>query len=483
MAYDYDLLVIGAGPGGLAASEQAVAYGAKVAIAEQDRVGGACVIRGCIPEKLMSFAANFAHLEQDAEDYGWHSTQPDHKPMDCVFDWQQFVANRDREVQRLSQRHQSALEQAGINLIRGCAQFVDAHTIEVGGRPITADKILIATGARDIKLCVPGIEYAISSPEVFQLKQQPQHVAVLGGNYISVKLGGILRRLGSQVTMVIAEDRILADFDRDLALAIQSSLREQGMQILDKTHLKAIAPTSDGSQGSPEQSQNGLNLTLATEQTLQTKDSQTRDSQAKDSQAKNLQVDTVLSTLGRQANIEHLNLERAGVAIQDGAIGVDQDSRTSQPHIFALGDCTNRPHWTPVAIASARAFGRTEFGNQPETIAYEFIPATVSAHPEAATVGLSETQAQAKFGQDSVRCYSTRFRPLFYNLIERDEQTFMKLVVEKQSDRVLGAHMMGPCASEIVQCLAIALRVGVTKRDFDATIGIHPSTAEELFTL
>ena len=446
MRFDYDLFVIGAGPGGLAASERAGAYGARVAIAEQDLIGGTCVIRGCIPEKLMSFAAEFSENSQNAAGYGWDKVP-------CTFDWQQFIAAKEQEIQRLSQVHSQKLEEAGVELIQGRATFSDAHTLEVEGRQITANKILIAVGAEAVKPEIPGIEHAITSRELFNLKQQPKHIAVIGCNYIAVKLAGIMSHLGSQVTQIIIEDHVLCGFDKDISIAVQEAMTKGGIQILDNTAVKEIERVGD---------ELDLILSGKSHNTLST--------------------DTVLYATARVPNVRGLALEKAGVKVTQGAVVVDEYSRTTQANIFAVGDCTNQPNFTPVAIAQGRAFADTEFGNNPRTVSYEYVPLTVSSHPEAATVGLSESQAREKLG-DSVRSYRSKFRPLLHSLPKRDEKTLIKLVVDSNSERVLGAHMVGQEAVEIIQCLALALRLGATKKDFDATIGIHPSAAEEFFTL
>ena len=445
MKFDYDLLVIGAGPGGLAASEQAAGYGARVAIAEQDSVGGTCVIRGCIPEKLMSFAAEFSDNSQVAAGYGWNQAE-------CAFDWQQFIAAKEREILRLSQVHNQKLEKAGVALIKGKATFVDAHTLDVAGRKITADKILIAVGAKDVKPEIPGSENTITCSQLFNLKQQPKHIAVIGGNYIPVKLAGILNNLGCQVTQIFLEDHILSAFDEDIALAVEEGMTKRGIQILENTAVKEVKRVGDE-----------LDLILSGKN------------------ANILSVDTVLFARCRTPNNSGLGLEKAGIQLQSGSIVVDEYNQTTQGNIFAVGDCINRINFTPVAIAQGRAFADSQFGNNPHTVCYEYVPSTVSSHPQAATVGLSEAEAHEKLGD--VRCYCSKFRPLLHSLTNRDDKTLVKLVVDSSSDRVLGAHMVGEGAIEIIQCLALALRVGATKKHFDEAIGIHPSIAEEFLTL
>ena len=455
MKFDYNLFVIGAGPGGLAAAERAAGYGTRVAIAEQDLVGGTCVIRGCIPEKLMSYAASFSELYQEGIGYGW-------KPPQTSFDWHQFMVAKNEEILRLSDLHKRALEKAGVELIKGRATLINPHTLDIEGCQITAEKILIAVGGEAVKPQIPGIEYAITSRELFDLEQQPKHVAIIGGNYIAVKLAGIMRMLGSFVTLIGLEDGILSDFDADICRAVTEGMNRRGIQIINNSAVKKIEQIH-GEQ---------LHLTLS------------------GTSPDTLSVDTVVCVTGRAPNLSRLNLEAAGVKVSKSrncyvevdAIAVTNQNRTTQANIFAIGDCTNRLTYTPVAIAQARAFADTQFGNQPQTISYECIPSVVSFFPEAATVGLSEAKAREKIG-DFLRCDRSEFRPLFHSLAKREEKVLIKLVVDSTTERVLGIHMVGLGAIEIVQCLALPLRMGATKKDFDATIGIHPSVAEEFFAL
>ncbi len=446
MTYDYDLFVIGAGSGGLASSKRAASYGAKVAIAENDLVGGTCVIRGCVPKKLMVYASTFSHLYEDAVGYGW-------SPVESSFDWEKLVTTVDTEVRRLSQLHISFLEKAGVELISGYAKFIDPHTVEVGDRKITAAKILIAVGGEAHRIDIPGIEHAITSREIFLLKEQPKRLAIWGGGYIGVEFACIMNGLGSQVTQIIRRDRILHYFDEEIRANVQEGMTKHGVEFLTESSINHIEKTPEG-----------LKLTLSgkSEGTLI--------------------VDALLSATGRLPNLEKLGLENAGVEIEKGAIAVTKDSRTSQPHIFAVGDCTNRINLTPVAIAEGRAFADTEFGNNPRSISHENVASAVFSQPEAATVGLTEEEAKAKF-PESIKCYTAKFRPMFHSLTGADEKTFVKLVVETNTDRVLGVHMVGKDAGEIIQGMAIAVNMGATKKDFDATIGIHPSTAEEFVTL
>lgn len=466
MTYDYDLFVIGAGSGGLAASKRAASYGAKVAIAEQDLVGGTCVIRGCVPKKLMVYASKFSHLFEDAVGYGWSK-------IENHFDWEHLVTSVDKEVRRLSQLHISYLEKAGVELFKSRATFVDPHTVEVDGRKITANKILIAVGGEAVKPNLPGVkEHAITSREIFLLKDQPKRIAVLGAGYIAVEFAGIMHGLGSQVTQLIRGDLFLKGFDEDIRNDIFNGMKQHGINIVNNVEGKGIERVSEG-----------LKVTFS--------------EKGKDTES-SIIVDAVLVAIGRAPLLGTLGLENAGVEsvnCEDEdlpklhgysvncAIKVDEYSRTNQPNIFAVGDCTNRINLTPVAIGEGRAFADTEFGNTPRIFSHETVASAVFSQPEAATVGLSETEAKAKLGEDGVQVYRARFRPMFYSLPGVDEKVMVKLVIDKNTDRVLGAHMVGDNAAEIIQGIAIAVKMGATKKDFDATVGIHPSTAEEFVTL
>lgn len=446
MTYDYDLLVIGAGSGGLAASKRAASYGAKVGIVEHDLVGGTCVIRGCVPKKLMVYAANFSHLYTDAVGYGWSEVSSN-------FDWKKLVTSVDNEVKRLSKLHIGYLEKAGVELISGHASFVDPHTVEVGERKITAKKFLIAVGGEAFKPNLPGMEYAVTSREMFLLPEQPKRLAVLGGGYIGSEFASILNGLGTQVYQIIRRDLILRCFDQDIRVNVQEGMTKKGIEFLPETVVETIEKTPEGFKLKLEGECQGT-----------------------------LTVDTVLCAMGRRPNLAHLGLKKAGVAVEKGAIEVNNYSRTSQHHIFAVGDCTDKVNLTPVAIAEGRAFADTEFGNNARSISHENIPSAVFSLPEAATVGLTEEQARAKYG-DAIKCYSVKFRPMFHSLTGVDEKVMMKLIVKSRSEQVLGVHIVGKDAAEIIQGMAIAVNMGATKADFDRTIGIHPSSSEELVTL
>lgn len=446
MSYDYDLFVIGAGSGGLASSKRAASYGAKVAIAENDLVGGTCVIRGCVPKKLMVYASQFSSMFEYAQGYGWGEAHPD-------FDWKKLITSVDTEVKRLSQLHISFLEKAGVELISGYAKFIDPHTVEVGDRKVTAAQILIAVGGEAVKPDIPGKEYAITSREMFLLPEQPKRFAVWGGGYIGVEFANIMKGLGSEVTQIIRRDLILHGFDHDVRTMVQEGMATHGINFLTETIVEKIEKTDEG-----------LKLTFSKEE------------------IEPLIVDAFLCATGRKPNLAGLMLENAGVETKNGSIVVTPDSRTTQSNIFAVGDCTDRVNLTPVAIAEGRAFADTEYGHQPRFITHENIATAVFSNPEVGTVGMSEAQAREKFG-DNIKCYSARFRPMFHSFTGASDKVLVKLIVETNTDRVLGAHMVGKDAAELIQGIAIAITMGATKKDFDDTMGIHPTSGEEFVTL
>ncbi|NJM19579.1 MAG: glutathione-disulfide reductase [Richelia sp. SM1_7_0] len=457
MTYDYDLFVIGAGSGGLAASKRAASYGAKVAIAEYDLVGGTCVIRGCVPKKLMVYASHFPSLFASAAGYGW-------KVGDTELDWEKLITSIDKEVRRLSALHISLLEKAGVELIPSRAALIDEHTIEVDGRKVTADKILIAVGGKPSKPDIPGMEYAITSNEIFHLKEKPQHIAVIGAGYIGSEFACIMRGLGCEVTQIIRGEMILKGFDEDIRTGIQEGMANHGIRIINHTEITSIEKVSQG-----------LKINLSGEEEAIT-------------------ADVLLAATGRVPNVEGLGLDQAGVdlvsSVEEGhgygttkAIAVNEYSQTNHSHIYAVGDVTDRINLTPVAIGEGRAFADSEYGDMKRVFSHENVATAVFTSPEAATVGLTEAEAKEKFGEDKVKIYRTRFRPMFYTLPQQEERTMMKLVVDVETDQVLGAHMVGDYAAEIIQGVAIAVKMGATKKDFDATVGIHPSAAEEFVTM
>jgi len=456
MTFDYDLFVIGAGSGGLAAAKRAASYGAKVAIAEEYLVGGTCAIRGCIPKKLMVYGSHFPAIFHEAAGYGW-------KVGDAQLDWEYFINAIDQEVRRLSNLHIGFLEKAGVELLQSRATLVDPHTVEVDGRKVTADKILIAVGGRPIKPDIPGMEDAITSNEIFHLEQKPNHIAIIGAGYIGTEFACIMRGLGCEVTQIIRKDLILKGFDEDIRTGIQDGMTHHGVNIITNITVKSVERVTEG-----------LKLTLSNE-------------------SEPIIADVFLAATGRIPNVEGLGLENAGIDVVDSsvegpgystnyAIAVNEYSQTSQPNIYAVGDVTDRINLTPVAIAEGRAFADSEFGNNRRVFLHKNVPSAVFSNPEAATVGITETEAKEKLGE-AVKTYRSRFRPLYHSLTGAQEKTMMKLVVDSNTDKVLGAHMVGEHAAEIIQGVAIAVNMGATKKDFDATVALHPSAAEEFVTM
>ncbi|WP_017315914.1 glutathione-disulfide reductase [Mastigocladopsis repens] len=443
MTFDYDLFVIGAGPGGLAAAKKAASYGVRVAIAEQEALGGVCVNRGCVPKKLIVYAADFALQNQIAHNYGWS---------DCRshFDWTYFIKSVHQHIESIHHSYFEQLQQAGVEFIRGYATFTDAHTVEINDRKYTADKILIAVGGQPIKPDIPGIEYAITSREMFHLPYLPKRLAIIGGGYIGVEFSSMMNAFGCEVTIIDQDEMILSGFDDDIRLGVQEALSKRGIRLIGNSTVKEIK--------------------YLEEKLLLTTTGATR---------KTIAADTILVATGRAPKTKNLGLENAGVELgEKSAIKVDEYSRTTAENIFAVGDCTNRLQLTPVAKAEAHAFVNTVFGKKPQKVNYEQVPSAVFARPEAASIGMSEAKAREKFGE-SIKCYRDRFQPLISQLTQKDEQATIKIVVEGESERVLGAHMVGEHAADIIQSLGVAIRKGITKQDLDETTGIHPTTGEE----
>ncbi|MBE9202095.1 MULTISPECIES: glutathione-disulfide reductase [unclassified Nodularia (in: cyanobacteria)] len=450
MSYDFDLFVIGAGSGGIATARRAAEYGAKVGVAEFDRLGGTCVNRGCVPKKLMVYASHFPDLFEDAQGYGWSAVK-------SSLDWEKMITAVNNEVTRLNGIYKGMLDKSKVEVFEGYGKFIDAHTVQVGDRQVTADKILIAVGGYPVKPEIPGIEYAITSDDIFHLKEQPQRLVILGGGYIGSEFACILNGLGSEVTQVIRHDKILRGFDEDLQTEIQQAMGNHGIKILNNSEIIAI-----------EKNDTGLKVTV----------------RRNDDSEETVIVDAVsLAATGRKPNTQKLGLENTKVRLdENGAVVVDKYSQTSEANIYALGDCTDNINLTPVAINEGRALADTVFGNKSRTMSYENVPTAIFTTPEAATVGLTEAEAREKYG-DAVKVYRSRFRPMYYTLPGKDEKTMMKLVVDQNTDQVVGAHMVGTSAAEIIQGVAIAVKMGATKANFDATVGIHPSSAEEFVTM
>ncbi|OKH88951.1 glutathione-disulfide reductase [Thalassospira sp. TSL5-1] len=444
--YDYDLFVIGAGSGGVRAARVASGYGAKVAIAEESRVGGTCVIRGCVPKKLLVYGAHFAEDFEDASAYGWTL------PGEPTFSWQTLIANKDKEIDRLNGIYHKLLAGSDVALFEDRAVFKDAHTLQVGDKTVTAERILIAVGGHPTVPDIPGIEYAITSNEAFHLEDQPKRIAIVGGGYIAVEFAGIFAGLGSDVSLLYRGDQILRGFDRDIRDHLAAEIIKKGIDLQVETNVSAIEKQADGR----------LKLTLTT--------------------GSDMVVDAVMFATGRAPNTAGLGLDAAGVKTDHkGAVIITKGLQTNIDNIYAVGDVTDRVQLTPVAIKEGMAFADTVYGGKPWHMTYQAIPTAVFSQPPVGTVGLSEQEARAK-GCD-VEIYRSTFKPMRHTLSGRDEKTLMKLIVDKTTDVVLGAHMVGPDAAEIIQGIGIAVRLGATKAQFDQTVAVHPSAAEEFVTM
>ncbi|MDB9424459.1 glutathione-disulfide reductase [Microcystis aeruginosa CS-564/01] len=449
MSYDFDLFVIGGGSGGIATARRAAEYGAKVGLAEYDRLGGTCVNRGCIPKKLMVYSSRFPQLFKDAEGYGW-------SPVESQLNWQKLISAVNQETIRLNGIYQKMLDNSQVTLFPNYAKFLDTHTLEVGEEKITADKILIAVGGHPVKPDIPGIEHTVVSDAMFQLPEQPKRIIVLGAGYIGVEFAGIMHGLGTEVVQLIRKDKILRGFDEDIRDEIQAEMIRQGIKIMPETFPTSIEKTDEG-----------LKVHIQGKETSEI-----------------LFVDALgLAATGRIPKLEKLELENVNVEVKNGAIVVNEYSQTSEDNIYAVGDCTDKINLTPVAINEGRAFADTVFGNKPRLMSYENVPSAVFSTPEAATVGLTELQAKKQYGDTGIKVYRSKFRPGYNVLPGREDKTLMKLVVHQESGKILGAHMVGDHAAEIIQGVAIAVKMGATKADFDATVGIHPSAAEEFVTM
>ena len=445
--HDYDLFVIGAGSGGVRAARIAAGHGARVAIAEEDRFGGTCVIRGCVPKKLMVYASRFSDDFADAPGFGW-TVGP------VSFDWGGLITAKDKEIGRLENIYRTNLQKSGVEIFAERAELAGTNAIRLkaSARTLSAANILIATGGYpNIDRSLPGHELAITSNEVFHLKQMPQRVLVVGGGYIAVEFAGIFAGLGAQTTLAYRGEKILRGFDDDLRDELTSAYDERGIDVRVGV---TVAKLEKGDQG--------IAVTL--------------------SDGQNLVVDQVMSAIGRAPNTGGLGLEEAGVKLgRRGEIIVDSEHRSSVPNIFAVGDVTDRVNLTPVAIREGHAFADTQFGPAPVPVDHETIPTAVFSTPEIGTVGLTEAEAADACGQLDI--YKSRFTPMKATISGRNEKMLMKLIVDAASDRVVGCHIVGEDAAEIVQMAAIAMKMGATKKDFDATMALHPSAGEELVTM
>jgi glutathione reductase (NADPH) len=442
---ELDLFVIGAGSGGVRAARMAAQRGAKVAVAETGALGGTCVNVGCIPKKLYSFAAHYAESFEEAHGFGWPVQAP-------PFDWSVLKANRAQEISRLNTVYGAVLEGAGATLVRGRARVVSANEVDVEGRRYAARHILVATGGHPLMPEVPGGEHAVSSNEMFDLPKFPARLVVVGAGYIACEMASIFRGLGAQVTQVVRGSRLLRGFDDDIAAFVAVEMGKKGIDIRLGTHLQRIERGADGV----------LAVSLH--------------------DGSRLEAETVLHATGRGPNTRGLGLEDAGVKLgARGEVVVDAHYRSSVPSILAVGDVTDRVQLTPVALAEAMVVVDQLFGHGRRSLDYEFIPTAVFTHPSIGTVGLTEAKARELHGV--VRTYQSEFRSLKHTLSGSTERTLMKLIVDDASDRVVGLHMVGAEAGEIVQGFAVAMKAGATKAHFDATIGIHPTAAEEFVTM
>jgi glutathione reductase (NADPH) len=444
---DFDLFVIGAGSGGVRAARIAAGYGARVAIAEEYRFGGTCVIRGCVPKKLLVYASRFADEFNDARGFGWTVDDPD-------FSWPSLIAAKDKEITRLEGLYRGTLARAGVTIFEDRAVFEGPKTLRLqkSGKVVTAAKVLIATGGKpNVDRALPGVEHAITSDEAFDLKELPKRIVIAGGGYIAVEFASIFNGLGSEVTLLYRGEKILRGFDEDLRDGLTAAMKARGIRVITGAVFTSISKRRD-------------------------------DLRAALSDGTTLDADQIMFAIGRSPNTAGLGLEAAGVQTRvNGAIEVDASSQTSAANIYAVGDVTDRVNLTPVAIREGHAFADSEFGKAAWTVDYATIPTAVFSTPEIGTVGLSETGARTKSG--SVDIYKTSFRPMKAILAGRDERTIMKLVVDAASQKIVGVHILGPDAAEMVQMAAIAVRMGATKADFDQTMALHPSASEELVTM
>lgn len=450
-SYDYDYFVIGAGSGGVRSARIAASLGAKVGIAEFKAVGGTCVNVGCVPKKIMAYAADYHGHFEDAKGYGWNLNVPDR------LDWQTFMSRKNNEIKRLNGIYDGLLGKAGVEYHEGYARFIDEHTLEIdcpkeGDKTITADKILIATGGTPRKDMVPGEEHTITSDEAFFLEKQPKHILIIGGGYIGVEFAHIFKGMGSKVSLCHRGAMFLRGFDDDIAHTLCEEMGKQGVNLHFNNQLQSV-----------EKKGKTLYAHLSGGDVIE--------------------CDCILSAIGRIPNVQGLGLDKIGIAqAENGQIKVDEHDRTTIPHIFALGDVTNKMQLTPIAIAQGQKLAERLFSGDPEReVCYDNVATAVFSQPPIATVGCSEAEAR-DLGYD-IEVYKTKFRSMKFILAERDEKTFMKLVVCKSTDKVLGVHMIGLDAPEIMQGFAVALNAGATKADFDRTIGIHPTSAEEFVTM
>ena len=441
--YDFDLFTIGAGSGGVAGSRRAVSYGAKVGLAEDSRIGGTCVMRGCVPKKLLVYGSQFADAFEDAAGFGWEVAPP-------RFDWAKLIANKNKELDRLEGIYRNLLKDC--TLYEARATLVDPHTISLSnGKTVTAETIMVATGSHPVMPHTPGIEHVITSNEALNLPQLPRRIVIVGGGYIALEFANIFSTLKAHVTLVIRGEEVLTGFDDDVRVDIAKEMRQRGVEIHTRTEIERIVQTDDG-------------FTAHTKAGAM------------------LSADVVMYATGRKPNTKGFGLHEVGVKLHvDGRALVDEWSKTSVPNIYAIGDVTDRLNLTPVAIAEGRAIAETLYNNNPMSISHENVATAVFSQPPVGTVGLTEREARRR--GHTLDVYRARFKPMKNTLSGREERTMMKLVVDRPTQKVLGVHMVGIDAPEIVQCLAVAIICGATKQQFDRTMAVHPTAAEEFVTM
>ena len=442
--YDYDLFVIGAGSGGVRAARMSASYGARVGIAEERYLGGTCVNVGCVPKKLLVYASHVSEEIHNAKGFGWDI---DH----ISYDWSKLIKNKNTEIQRLNGIYKNLLENTGVDIINGRATIIDAHTVEIGTMKYSAEKILIATGGWPSVPDIPGKKYIISSNEAFFLESLPKKIIIVGGGYIAVEFAGIFNGLGVETTLIHRGSLFLRGFDQDLRSMLAEEMQKKEIKIIfnvnvkkiDKTDKQLVAYFEDGTQ---------------------------------------LEADQIMYATGRKPMTENLGLENVGIEInKKNAIKINDDYQTNIPSIYAIGDVTDRINLTPVALAEGMALAKRFFANEKKIVNYSDIPTCVFSQPSLGTVGLTEEQARKKYVDIDI--YKSRFTPMKYSLSDNNENIMIKMIVEKKTNRVIGVHMIGPDAGEIIQGIGIAMKAGASKQDFDSTIGIHPTAAEEFVSM
>jgi len=442
--YDYDLIVIGGGSGGVRAARISAGHGAKVAICEEYRYGGTCVIRGCVPKKMFVYASHFHEDFIDSAHYGWETEVKN-------FDWSTLIKNKDQEIDRLNGIYRNLLKNAGVEIFDARGSLINKNTVKIGDQEVTSDKILIATGGTPFLPQIPGIEHAITSNEAFHLEALPESIVIVGGGYIAIEFAGIFNGLGVDTTLMYRGEQILRGFDNDIREHIAKEIEKKGIKLLLNTDIQTI--TSDSSAKA---------IKLNTDETIT--------------------AEQVMYATGRTPNSSNIGLESVGIAMGNKQeIIVNEGSQTNIENIYAVGDVTDRIALTPVATMEGHAFADTVYGKKPRTADHSNVPSAVFSQPPIASVGLSEHEARENY--KNIDTYRSEFRVLKHSLTDNSERTLMKLIVDSDSDKVVGAHMVGMDAAEIMQGIAIAVKAGATKSDFDSTVGIHPSSAEEFCTM